>query len=204
MHRFPLITLALGLLSCAFMLLPAPLQAFLHLDLESISQAHFVGLISGHWLHADPQHLLWNVAAFAILGSMIEQRSRTLLLWSLAVGTLFVDLLLISPLTDIQRYCGLSGVLNTLLGAALYLQWRATRSTVVILIGFLSVLKIVIELSYGHSIFTDISWPPFPLAHLAGLLATPVAIGCFSVGRMASNRPASTTIRNCNGHLVTS
>lgn len=203
MKRFPCFTLALALVSGLLMCLPAPVQNLLHFDLQGIGQGHYPGLISGHWLHADRQHLLWNVTALVILGSTIELRSRTLLLWSLVAGMLFVDLLLLSPLSHIQRYCGLSGVLNTLMGVALYLYWRETRSALVILIGGLSVVKIVIELSYGHSIFTDFSWPPFPLAHLAGLLATPVAIGCFHLGKKAVKRPAL-TIRNSNGHLVTS
>ena len=203
LQRFPFITLALVLLSSAFMLLPDPLQVHLYLDLRRISQGHVWGLVSGHWLHADLQHLLWNVVALAILGSIIELRSRAILMWSLAIGTLFVDLLLLSPLSDIQRYCGLSGILNTLLGTALYLNWRETRSALVILIACLSVIKIVIELSYGHSVFTDFSWPPYPLAHLAGLLATPLVIGCCYLGRTAGKQRAPTARRNTNGHLVT-
>lgn len=188
--RLPLITLAMTLLSSSLMLLPSPLQEYLYFDIQAVAEFHVLGLFSGHWIHSDQSHLLWNLVAFVVLGSIIEQRSRALLLWSLATGTLFVDLLLISPLTDIQRYCGLSGVLNTLMGVTLYLYWRTTRSAWVLLVGVLSVLKIVIELSCGQAIFTDISWPPFPLAHLAGLLATPVAIGCFHPGRMAHKQPA--------------
>jgi rhomboid family GlyGly-CTERM serine protease len=202
--RLPLVTLAMALLSCSLMLLPAPMQEPLYFDLKAPIGIDVWGLFSGHWIHADHSHLLWNVTAFAILGSIIELHSRALLLWSLLIGTLFVDLLLISPLTDLQRYCGLSGVLNTLLGVTLCLCWRKTRSTWVLLIGALSIMKIVIELSNGQAIFTDISWPPFPLAHLAGLLATPWVIGCFSLGRMTGKYPASTTIRHRNGHLVKS
>ena len=176
MKQIPFITLLLALLAGALMLLPTPQKAHLYVDLDAIEQGYFGGLLSGHWMHADLEHLVWNVAAFAILGSLLERHSRTLLLSSLAIGTLAIDALLLSPLSEIQRYCGLSGVLNTLLGVALYLNWRQTRSALVLLIGFLSILKIVIELGYGQSIFTDISWPPFPLAHLAGLLATPVVI----------------------------
>ena len=176
MKQIPFITLLLALLAGALMLLPAAQKAHLYVDLDAIEQGHFLGLLSGHWMHADFEHLVWNVAAFAILGSLLERHSRTLLLSSLAIGTLAIDVLLLSPLSDIQRYCGLSGVLNTLLGVALYLNWRQTRSALVVMIGFLSILKILIELGSGQSVFTDISWPPFPLAHLAGLLATPVVI----------------------------
>jgi rhomboid family GlyGly-CTERM serine protease len=184
LKQIPIVTPLLALLAGALMFLPASQKTLLFLDLGGISEGHLLGFISGHWMHADPGHLLWNVAAFAILGALIERHSRALLFCSLAIGTLCVDLLLLSPFSDIQRYCGLSGVLNTLLGVSLYLSWRRTRSGLVILVGLLSIMKIVIEIRYGHSLFTDISWPPFPLAHLVGLLATPVAILFFQLSRM--------------------
>jgi hypothetical protein len=80
-----------------------------------------------------------------------------------------VDLLLISPLSDIQRYCGLSGLLNTLMGVALYLCWRETRSLLAPLLGLACLAKIALETYTGHSLVTDITWPPFAPAHLAGM-----------------------------------
>ena len=176
MTRAPLFTLLLCSLSVGFMLLPPTLHNVLYFDYFQVSRGNWQGLITGHWVHAGGQHLVWNVSALALLGALIEARSRTLLLVSIAIGTLFVDLLLLSPLGGLQRYCGLSGLLNTLLGVALYLVWRETRSPLLVLTAILCVTKIVLEMQTGQSIFTATAWPPFAQAHLAGILGVPFAL----------------------------
>jgi rhomboid family GlyGly-CTERM serine protease len=176
MNRPPLITLGLCILACGLALLPVEMREALYFNYDQWGRGNWLGLVSGHWIHVDGQHLLWNVAALAVLGAMIEVRSRPLLLWSLFVGMAGVDLLLLSPLSDLMRYCGLSGLLNTLLGVALCELWRDTRSRMVITIGLFWVVKIALEMQSGQSLFTDISWPPFAPAHLAGALGTPVAL----------------------------
>jgi rhomboid family GlyGly-CTERM serine protease len=186
------------------MYLPEALQAQLYFDQSLLANGQLWRLVSGHWLHADIAHLQWNALAFILLASAIELRSRQLLLYSLLAGTLSVDLLLLSPLSSIQRYCGLSGVLNTLLGVTLYLYWRETRSPIVLLVGLCSILKIVIEINSGQSVFTDISWPPFPLAHLAGLLGTPLALRVWRVVRWTVRSNGTQTIRIKDEYLVTS
>ncbi len=202
MKQLPYLTFSLTVLSIVLMLLPETWHTKLYFDRQLLANGHVWGLLSGHWLHAGTQHLLWNAPAFALLASLIELRSRWLLVASLLVGTVSVDLLLLSPLVEIQRYCGLSGILNTLLGVALCLVWRETRSAVVLVIAVLSTLKIVIEINSGHSIFTDINWPPFPLAHLAGLLGTPVAMLLHSRRKRGGNARIRGT--NENEYLVTS
>ena len=86
-----------------------------------------------------------------------------------------VNLLLLSPLADIQYYCGLSGVLNTLLGVALYTTWQRSRHPVLWVVAGLSLAKTGVEIAYRDALITNISVPPYPLSHLAGLLATPLA-----------------------------
>jgi len=176
MMRVPLFTLLLCSLSVGIMLLPPTLHNTLYFDYFQLSQGNWQGLVTGHWVHAGVQHLVWNVSALAILGAVIEARSRTLLLVSIAIGTLCVDLLLLSPLGGLQRYCGLSGLLNTLVGVALYLVWRETRSPLLVLTAILCVAKIVLEMHTGQSIFTATAWPPFAQSHLAGILGVPLAL----------------------------
>ena len=177
MKRYPLVTLALCALPCLLMLLPPAVHERLYFDHRLLSRGELLGLVTGHWVHADTGHLAWNVAALAILAAVIERRSRRLLLWSIAIGTACVDLLLLSPAGDIQRYCGLSGVLNTLTGVALWLCWRETRSPAVPLLAIACLAKIALESATGHSLFTDISWPHFPAAHLAGMAGAALLLG---------------------------
>lgn len=176
MKRLPIVTIILCCTAYVLFMLPAPVQALFYFDLYQLRAGNTVGLISGHWMHADSGHLWWNLSAFAVLGAIIERRSRRMLLWAIAVGSLCVDLLLLSGYGELQRYCGLSGLLNTLLGAALFIYWRETRSPWVVVTGILCLGKIALELVSGQSIFTDTSWPPFASAHLVGILATPLAL----------------------------
>lgn len=172
----PFLTLALCLLAAFLIFFPEPIKTLIYFDYQLLASGSLWQLVSGHWMHADGQHLMWNVFGLAILGCMIERHSRALLLLSLGMGMLAVDLLLLSPFSELQRYCGLSGVLNTLLGVALYCRWRETKSALIPVIGALCLTKIFVEIQAGQSLFTDISWPPYPLAHLAGLLATPFTL----------------------------
>ena len=65
-------------------------------------------LVSGHFMHADLQHLLWNGLGLAVLGSLLENRSRYILLAALGIGMIFVNALLLSPWSQLVYYCGLS------------------------------------------------------------------------------------------------
>jgi rhomboid family GlyGly-CTERM serine protease len=176
MTRIPIFTLLFCALAGGLMLLPTAAHDALYFNYDQLYSGSWLGLITGHWIHADFQHLIWNISALAILGTVIERRSTTLLLWSILVGMVSVDLLLLSPFSELQRYCGLSGLLNTLLGVTLYLFWRETRSTLVLLTAALSMAKIALEIHSGQSIFTDIAWPPFAIAHLAGITGAPIAV----------------------------
>ena len=126
-------------------------------------------IVSGHFIHADLQHLLWNCLGLAVLGSLLEYRSRQLLLASSGAGILFVSALLLTPFSQLDYYCGLSGVLNTLLLVALWVQWKLTRSWWIIILAFGSIVKVLVEVSQGISLVTHISWPPYAWSHVAGL-----------------------------------
>ncbi len=188
MTRIPLLSLCLTAASCLLMLLPPELHALLYFDRQQLAAGHPLGLVTGHWIHADWQHLAWNAAALLILAGAIERHSRRLLVASIAAGTLAVDALLLSPFCELVRYCGLSGLLNTLLGVALYLLWRETRSPVVPLVGAAALAKIALELQSGQSVFTDISWPPFAAAHLAGMTGAALLLGYLRVALPHSAR----------------
>ena len=115
-------------------------------------------------------HLLWNCLGLAVLGGLIEYRSRTVLWAALSAGIISVSALLLTPLSQLEYYCGLSGVLNSLLLVALWLEWRFTRSGLIIVVTCGVIAKTVIEVSQGVSILTHISWPPYAWSHVAGLV----------------------------------
>ncbi len=188
--RAPLLALALGVAACLPALLPPAVRELLYFDRSLLAGGNPAGLVTGHWLHAGLEHLAWNVAALVILAALLERYSRRLLLATLCVGTLAVDALLLSPWCELQRYCGLSGLLNSLLGVVLYLRWRETHSPLVALITVACLAKIALEIHSGHSLFTNIDWPPFAAAHLAGITGAALVVACLRSVRDRLPHPA--------------
>ena len=56
--------------------------------------------VSGHLVHADGNHLLWNILGLLILGILVERRSRRLMALSLLAGIVSVDALLLASGLD--------------------------------------------------------------------------------------------------------
>ncbi len=167
--RIPVLTI--GLLTTLFTLhWLVTEKTALYFSAADIFDGEAWRIISGHFMHADLQHLLWNCLGLAVLGTLLEFRSRTVLLASLGTGIVVVSALLLTPYAKLDYYCGLSGVLNTLLLVALWLEWKSTRSRLIILITCACIAKVVIEVSQGVSVMTHITWPPYAWSHVAGLI----------------------------------
>lgn len=174
---FPAMTASLfGFMAALHWLLPN--QEFLWFSAAAINQGEAWRLLTAHFAHADLEHLLWNGLGLVVLGSLIEQQSRRQLAASLAAGIFAVNALLLSPLPTPDYYCGLSGVLNTLLVTALWLEWKRSPSWLVAAIALGSLSKVLIEVTAGTSVITHISWPPYAWSHVAGMLGG-VALICF-------------------------
>lgn len=167
-HR-PWLTGGLLLLTVMFFLV-APRPESMAWSTTALADAEPWRLLTGHWIHSDLSHLAWNALALAILGALIERHSRKLLVGSLLAGHLAVTGWLMSPGTSLAYYCGLSGVLHTLLVSALLLEWRWGSRPLAGLVAALSGFKLWVELSEGTALLTQTHWPAVPPAHLAGVL----------------------------------
>jgi rhomboid family GlyGly-CTERM serine protease len=176
--RTPFLTISLVLTLIGLHWL-VPDKTLLYFSAGDIARGETWRIVSGHFMHADLQHLLWNCLGLAVLGTLIEQRSRIAWWAALGAGIAAVSSLLLSPFSQLDYYCGLSGVLNTLLLVALWLEWRFTRSWLIIAITCGSIAKAVIEVSLGTSIMTHISWPPYAWSHVAGLVGGLIIIGFY-------------------------
>jgi len=164
----PILTLSL-LLTVIGLYFLAPDHALLYFNAANIAQGETWRIVSGHFIHSDPEHLFWNGLGLAVLGSLIERHSPTLWWAALCTGVTSVSILLMTPFAQLDNYCGLSGTLNTLLLVAIWIEWRITRSWLVIAIACGSFAKVGIEISAGASLLTHISWPPYAWSHAAGL-----------------------------------
>ncbi|MGD2119905.1 MAG: rhombosortase [Chromatiales bacterium] len=140
-------------------------------DADAVAQGELWRLFTAHWLHSDAEHALWDIAALAMLGWMFEQRLAGRLFGALLMGTVAVNGWLLLSANAPEFYCGLSGILNSLLVVGLVQTWRDWPHPVVWLTGVGALLKIVIELNSGQALITDTVWPSVPQAHAAGYLA---------------------------------
>jgi rhomboid family GlyGly-CTERM serine protease len=189
MNRQNIPILTLGLVALLFALhLLAPDRTLLFFSAADVRAGELWRALTGHLVHADAGHLLWNCLGLLVLGAIIERRSRLDWWLALLTGMASVDVLLLSPFSQLQYYCGLSGALNTLLLLALWGEWRDSRSLWVAVLFLACVAKVVVELSSGDSLLTNISWPPYAWSHLAGLLGGGVLI-CIRSGLALSVAP---------------
>lgn len=187
-HTVALLALALGLGALAPLPDPGAIPSagpFAQLVLDRASPAEAWRWLTAHFIHVGTGHLLWNLAALALLGAVIEFGGRGARdLWpAVLTGALAVSLWFF--LVDRSPfYCGLSGVLNTLLIVALARSHpplaaqdresgaRGGAVTVLLwLIGAGAFAKAGYELWTGAALLTDHPWPAAPGAHLAGLTA---------------------------------
>ena len=175
----PLKSLALA---AAALAAAAPAAAsLLEYDRSAILRGELWRIVTAHFVHCSPHHLLWNVLPLIGVGILFEKalgrRFWPVLFAScLAVGG---GLLLFEP--GLATYRGLSGVLNGLwVAGALYAagqEKRAGRGSLALLYRgcvLLDVGKIALEAATGTPIFTDpsaLGGEPIALAHLLGAAA---------------------------------
>jgi len=167
-QQFPFLTMILLAVLVGLHFIPVD-KTLLYFAAADIARGETWRALSGHFIHADLQHLFWNCLGLVVLGTVIERRSRRVLCAALGTGVVAVSYLLLSPMSQLDYYCGLSGVLNTLLLVALWLEWMHTHSRVLIIVACASLAKVIFEVSAGTSIVTHISWPPYAWSHVAGL-----------------------------------
>lgn len=163
---FTLAALAIGFY--CFAGAAAPAWVF---DRSAIADGEWWRLISGHLVHSDAQHLLWDVSALVVIGWMLERHRPAIFGSGFLAGLLAVDAWLWLGMPELERYCGLSGVLHAVLLLLLAALWRTTPKSLVITMGFLIVGKVVLESWTHQALLTDTAWPSVPSAHLAGLCA---------------------------------
>lgn len=130
--------------------------------------------VTGHLVHTDPAHLLWNLAALLGLGLAYEFLRRPgpgAYFGLFFAGMLAVDVWLLWLEPGWARYCGLSGALNALYAALALTVWRETRSPLALLLLAGGLAKIALEAAQGGALLPTSTWASVPGAHLAGLVA---------------------------------
>jgi rhomboid family GlyGly-CTERM serine protease len=120
-------------------------------------------LLTGHLVHADGWHLLWNVLGLALVFALFRgEYSRGEWLAVMLASTAAIDLGFLAFEPQIGWYVGLSGVLHGLMAAGLVASLRKRRDPLVVGVAGLLAGKLIWEHLRG------------PLPFAAGSIGVPV------------------------------
>lgn len=154
---------------------PAP--EALVFDRAALAQGEWWRWLTGHLVHSDGQHALWDIAALGLIGGLMERNGPWRMAAATLAGLVAVNSCLMWCLPQLDRYCGLSGVLNTLFVVALADLWRQRRHPAIPMAGLILILKLALEMATHQSLVADLRWPSVPEAHLAGCVGGLVFLG---------------------------
>lgn len=166
----PRVTILSVLLTAGLWLALGPAPAPLVFDRAAIAGGEGWRLITGHLVHCDGRHALWDIGALALIGWLLENQGRGRMALAAGAGILAVDAALWWGMPELERYCGLSGMLNALFVVALADLWWLHRHPIFPLTALLLGLKLVVEIKAGQTVLVDTLWPGVPPAHVAGCL----------------------------------
>jgi len=141
------------------------------LDKEALRQGELWRFFAGHFVHFNFDHILWDLLAFLILGSVIELYQKRYFIFSLLISCCVVSLWICFGETSISAYCGLSGALTGLLVTAAMIQWKVTHNKIFLYVLLATIGKIGFEMLTHQTIFTNLSSKAVPSAHAAGFIA---------------------------------
>lgn len=127
-------------------------------------------LITGHLVHSNTSHLFWDVITFAAVSVYLERKQPGLVVPAWLLGMVSVSLLLLSPLSDLSYYCGLSGMLFTPLTLAVIVYQRETRGLIGWLPMWVCSTKLVWELLQTQTLLVNTDWQAYPESHAAGVI----------------------------------
>jgi len=184
--RLPLLTLLLGGLAAIASLSPA-LACALQFDRTLIASGQIWRLFTGHFAHWTASHLAWDLAAFTLLGILLERRSRPLLAATLAASSLSISGAVVALQPEPATYRGLSGI-DCALFAAFAMRSladaRAVGRRLHLLLSALALFGLLAKLAAEHIrsaplfVAPSSDFLPVPLAHLTGALAGLAVAAC--------------------------
>lgn len=182
--------LTLGLAACVGLLHCLP-SAVALLEYRADATGQLWRLLTWHLVHWSNQHLLWDVLAFAILGTLAERQSRRLACRAFLLGAVAVSLAVRLAYPDLPACRGLSGVDCVLFGLVWWQCLQAARCqhdrlrlATFVAVGGGFLLKTLYEIRFGQAFFAGDGFIPLPLAHLVGF-----AVGSLIAWTATPRRP---------------
>jgi rhomboid family GlyGly-CTERM serine protease len=152
---------------------------------DAIEVGELWRLLTCHWTHWSPDHLVWDLGMFTLLAALCWQWSGRRVLVAVAAAAVAIPLAVWAFLPEMSHYRGLSGIDSALYVLLALMELRAARArggrAGIAAVGLLLVAfgaKVAFELLTGRAVFVDStasSFVPVPLAHLVGCLCGVVA-----------------------------
>lgn len=125
---------------------------------------------SAQLVHCDVEHLVLNVVALVVLGSLLPQRAALPALVGFCLTGLAVTVWLVWWRPEIAAYCGLSAYLNTLVGLAVATGISGPRRRFWLALGLADLVKILLEIHLDAALLSSTAWPALPEVHLIGMV----------------------------------
>ncbi len=163
----------------------------LQYDRSLIGQGQWWRLVTSHWVHWTPDHLTWDLLAFAALTAAAIRLSRGRALATVALASCLIPVCIWVFNPELVRYRGLSGLASALYVLVVLEVWgRIPRGESrgkgvvawLLLVGFAA--KVVYELVSGNTLFVESMGEGIravPLAHGVGGAIGAVVFGVATV-----------------------
>ena len=132
-------------------------------------QKEYWRLLTGHVVHSSFNHLFWDLLAFSFASIYVERKSRAIYIVTTLFSITCLNLYLLSSLTDVAQYSGLSGVLYSVITVAAWQWQRNNRGLVGWIPLLIIVMKTLLEIVRNDAVFVSEGWDLFEEAHLLGI-----------------------------------
>ncbi|MEM6680771.1 MAG: rhombosortase [Pseudomonadota bacterium] len=172
--RCPWVTILLSVFAIGVFGFGSALENVLLYDRNSIASGEIWRLWTGHFVHADGFHLMWNLIAFITMAGHFEGMpggggKRLAIL--LGASAMLIGVGLYAMLPQWLTYCGLSGICYAPLIAVLIALSQKTKSLVFPILTGIVALKVLVEWDRGGGLFDLFGTIPTATeAHLIGAL----------------------------------
>lgn len=187
--RIPFLSAGVAAFTLGVWMLPGAGEV-LQYERDAIISGEVWRPISGHFTHWTASHVFWDLVAFAVLGPLVECRSRALFARTVLASAAAISTGVWFLAPTFEAYRGLSGVDSALFGAVVAWiagdgiarrTWRGAMPALAA--GVVFAVRTVCEVASGVPVFVgvDAAFTSLPIAHLLGAL-TGAALGV--AGRM--------------------
>lgn len=174
-RRLPWVTLGLTALCLGLYALFGGAPDMLIYDRAEIQNGQWWRLATGHLVHLDLHHLVYNIGALLALGILYETASfggsGKLAFGVFGLGGAVITATLFEGSPATLYYCGLSAALNALYAAVTIGMWRETGQRIWLAAFGLDIAKIGWEAAFEPIFSSTLAWPPHTGAHVAGVVA---------------------------------